>query len=346
MRYVFDSHTGGASVPTPLHTRPTPRIALIIPALNEAENLARLIPALFRELAGNDWNLEAVVVDDGSEDDTAAQIDSLARHYPVSLVQLSRNFGKESAISAGLAYTDADAVIIMDADGQHPPAIARQFIVQWQQGYDVVIGQRQHRNDDPLWRQAASGLFYRMVQRSSRLPIVSGAGDFRLLDRRVVDVLNALPENDRFMKGLYTWAGFRCSQVPYAPQPRAHGESRFDRSGLTSLALSALTSFGHSPLRPLLLLGFMLLLPAFIWTGINGAEQLLGSHAPGSTQWIGAILLWVVGLQLASLGIAGEYLHRILRESKRRPGYVVSNQQDYFRRATEQQTESGRERAS
>ncbi len=341
MKQAFNTDTTPALNTARLHPHsnlPVKQVTLVIPAYNEADNLSQLIPRLFEQLQSDQWQLDLLVVDDGSEDDTRACIIQLANHYPVSLLQLSRNFGKESAISAGLAQTDSDAVVILDADGQHPPAIVREFITLWQQGYEVVIGQRQHRNDDPLWRRVASGLFYRMLQSNSKLPIVSGAGDFRLLDRRVVEVLNALPESDRFMKGLYSWAGFRHCQIPYSPQPRQNGESRFASSGLLDLALSALTSFGRSPLRPVLYLGCLILAPAIGWTAINSASALISHHLPDSGQWIGALLLWVISLQLLGIGVIGEYLHRILRETKQRPSYVVAHHHRSLRsRLTKQQ---------
>lgn len=298
-------------------------LACILPAFNEAQNLPTLIPTLAHSLADLCDQLTLLVVDDGSTDDTAAVALLLAQDYPVELLQLSRNFGKENAITAGLDHVDADAVIIMDADCQHPAAVLREFVMQWQQGADMVVGLRCDRSDQSGWRSLASRFFYRLLSLSTNVSIRSDAGDFRLLDKRVVSAIRQLPESNRFMKGIYSWVGFNTCEVSFTPAKRHAGHTHFNGKRLLALALDGLTSFSNLPLRLASAIGALVSLSA-IGYGLFILLQTLfeGVSLPGwATLTVGITLLG--GIQLLAIGILGEYTGRIFAEVKQRPLYIV-----------------------
>lgn len=303
-------------------------VACLLPAYNEAGNLPQLVPMIVHALKGVVDQLTLLVVDDGSKDNTAAVALQLAKDYPLELLQLSRNFGKENAITAGLDYIDADATIIMDADCQHPTSVLREFIVQWQGGADMVVGIRRDRDDQNRWRGGASRIFYRLLSRSSDTDIHPNAGDFRLLDRRVVDALRALPESNRFMKGLYSWVGFSVREVEFSPANRATGKSHFTWAHLVALALDGLTSFSSIPLRFASIVGALVSLSSISYGLFIFLETLVtGSDLPGWAT-LTVSITFLGGVQLLSIGILGEYVGRIFSEVKNRPHYIV---RQYYR---------------
>ena len=225
-------------------------ISCIVPAYNEAENLPRLVPLVAQALEATGHPFEIIVVNDGSADDTSAVLAGLCEiHAPLRALDLSRNFGKEAALTAGLDAARGDAVILMDADLQHSPDLIGQMLQHWYEGAEVVYAVRRNRQDEGLFKRLGTRLFYGMVNRGARFRIPPDAGDFRLMDRRVVAALRRLPERNRFMKGLYAWAGFRHVALPYTPQERHAGRTHYSKWRLLNLALDGLTAFSTWPLR-------------------------------------------------------------------------------------------------
>ncbi len=305
----------------------TALISVVIPVLNEAQGvqplLARLVPELDRLRL--DW--EIVFVDDGSVDNTLELIRAARHSEPrIKAVSFSRNFGKEIAIAAGLRYARGDAVVIMDADLQHPPEMIDQFVAKWRAGFQVVYGERLDRASEGAVRRVFSEAFYKTFNALSKCDIPQGAGDFRLLDRRAVDAMNALDEKSRFNKGLFSWIGFRSVGVPYAVADRVHGPSRWSFRSLLRFALDGLTSFSTLPLRVWSLLGLALSLTAFASALVVLVRTLVyGADVPGFPSLIISVMIFA-GVQLISLGVLGEYLGRVYEEVKARPLFVVAEE--------------------
>ena len=304
-----------------------PSISCVMPAYNEAASLPDVLAPVLAALKALSPRVELVVVDDGSRDDTVAVMRRLCAAEPaLRLVQLSRNFGKEAALTAGIAAARGEVVVLMDADGQHPPALLADMLRHWQGGADVVYAVRSTRSDQSALHRRLVGAFYGIVNWRSRVRIPRDAGDFRLLDRRVVDALLALPERHRFMKGLYAWVGFPSAALDYEPLPRHAGESRYGLSGALGLGTTGLLAFTAAPLRVLGLLGVALALAAlgygawvvveYFWRGIN---------VPGyATLVVG--MMFLSGVQLMSVGLLAEYVARIYDEVKQRPLFLVADE--------------------
>lgn len=301
-----------------------PVLSVVVPAYNEAGALASTLDMIARHLAALVPHYEIVVVDDGSRDATAQIAADCAERLPVTLVRFSRNFGKEAAISAGLQHARGDVVVCMDADGQHSADLLGTMLTHWHEGWDMVYAVRADRAQQGLFNQIGSKLFYRMMNMGGRLDIPPNAGDFRLMDRRVVDALLALPERQRFMKGMYAWVGFRSIGIPYTPLPRAAGETTFNRLNLMRLAWTGLTSFSVLPLRMASLIGLLLSSIAFAYgLYIVVEKMLLGVDVPGWPTVVVSIMFFS-GVQLLFIGVLGEYLARVYEEVKGRPPYVVA----------------------
>jgi len=237
-----------ASMPLPARN-PRPRISCVVPAYNEARNLGPLLMGLSERLSALSDQWEVIVVDDGSRDATAAAILSWLIRPGVRYVRLSRNFGKEAALTAGIDRAVGDVVILMDADLQHPASLIPQMIEAWCHGADMVCAARASRADEGMAKRWGTALFYAMVNRDSAVQIPVDAGDFRLMDRRVVDALKSLPERNRFMKGLYAWVGFETTVIPYTPLARHSGTSSYSLRKLARLAFTGITAFTNAPLR-------------------------------------------------------------------------------------------------
>jgi glycosyltransferase involved in cell wall biosynthesis len=300
-------------------------MSVVLPAYNESLNLATLLPDLAAQLHGLADQLELLVVDDGSSDDTALLVQGLIQQgLPLRLLRLSRNFGKEAALTAGLDAADGDVVITMDSDGQHPIATLLEMLPAWREGFDVVYAvQRGRRESQSAARRGYTRLFYWLMQRGSRFELPADAGDFRLLDRRVVLALRSLPERARYMKGLFAWVGFRARAVEFVPAERAHGETNFGLSRLLSLAITGLTAFSKVPLRLVSMLGIVVSLGSLcfgLW--IVAEKALLGNPISGFAT-LAASITFLAGVQLLCLGIIAEYLGRVFDEVKRRPLYLV-----------------------
>ena len=301
-------------------------LSCVIPCRNEAGNLDLLLPQLCDLLPQLAQAWEVILVDDGSTDHTAAVMRDWSDLPGFRVLQLSRNFGKEAALTAGLDAAAGEVVVMMDADLQHPPALVREMLGHWRGGADVVYAVRKDRSDEPLFKRAGTHLFYKLLNRFDKVKVPEGAGDFRLLDRRAVDALLALPERNRFMKGLYAWIGFNAVAVPYVPQPRAHGRSQFSLAKLLALSIDGLTAFADWPLRIVGAIGSMLALMAFGYGGWLTLEYMLYGHPVSGWTTIVVVLMLFFGLQMIFLGIIGEYVARIFQEVKGRPLYLVKRE--------------------
>jgi glycosyltransferase involved in cell wall biosynthesis len=310
-------------------------ITVVIPVLNEAANLNGLIERLSPILDGLGARWEVLFIDDGSSDETLGVLKALnLRDLRITAISLSRNFGKEIAIAAGLRYARGDAAILMDADLQHPPEVLAQFIDRWREGYQVVYGQRVDRAADGPLRRAFSRAYYRMFNALARTDIPDGAGDFRLLDRCAIDAMNRIGETSRFNKGLFSWIGFRTIGVPYATAPRTSGTSKWSYRRLTRFALDGLTSFSTLPLRVWSLLGLAISLTAFAYSIIVLVQTLvLGVDVPGYPSLIISVMFFA-GVQMISLGVIGEYLGRVYEEVKARPLFIVAEEIGLSQEAT------------
>lgn len=299
-------------------------LAVVVPAFNEGEGLAAFHARLAAVLDGLDLDSTVVYVDDGSRDDTWAVMAALAAGDPrVVRARLSRNFGKELALTAGLDLADADAVVVIDADLQDPPELIPEFVARWREGFDVVYGTRAERQGESWFKRATAAAFYRLIGRISATPIPADTGDFRLLSRRAHEALKGLRERHRFMKGLFAWVGFRQTALVYQRDPRHAGSSKFNYLKLWHFAVEGITSFSAVPLRLATWIGVATALAAFVfgvWVVVKAA--LFGDPVRGYPSLM-AVVLFLGGVQLLALGIIGEYLGRLFMESKQRPLYLL-----------------------
>jgi len=305
-------------------------LSIVVPLYNEAGGLARLhqrlsdLATTLRQRYG--LSCEVVYVDDGSQDDTLTIARSLgAETLDVQVVSLSRNFGKEAALMAGLDHARRGAVLFMDGDGQHPPALVEQLVRHWiEDGHDVVYTAKANRDNESLPRRVAVHGFYALINWGARQKIPEDAGDFRLLSPRAVAALRQLPERNRFFKGLASWIGFRQMRVDYEPEPRAHGVTTFNVMRLLGLSIEGLTSFSVAPLRFASLLGVLLASGAFLFgLSIVWETWTTGKSVPGYPSLVVG-LMTIGGVQLIMIGIVGEYIGKILSELKARPIYFVA----------------------
>ena len=301
-------------------------ISLVVPVYNEEESIQTFIDTIDKELEPLRDKLQIVFVNDGSRDKTRQVIESVIKTEPrVTLVNLARNFGKEAAMTAGLFHARGDAVVPMDVDLQDPPKLILEFVRLWQEeGYDTVYGVRTDRNADTPMKRLTAGGFYRLfnaVSTTTRIP--ENAGDFRLMDRRVVEVIKQLPERNRFMKGLFAWAGFNSIGVPYERPARAAGETKFNYWKLWNFALDGFFSFSSWPLRVWSYIGAGVALLSFIYMLVIITKVIFfGIDSPGYASLM-CVILFLGGMQLISIGVIGEYLGRMFLEVKQRPVFVI-----------------------
>lgn len=267
---------------------------------------------------------ELLFVDDGSRDGSAEYLTRQATgNATIRIIRLSRNFGKEAALTAGLDYARGEAVVILDADLQDPPELIPEMVAQWRQGADVVLMQRQSRAGESWFKRTTAHLFYRLLQHLSRSHIPVDTGDFRLMSRRAVEALKQLPERNRFMKGLFAWVGMPTVLLKYDRAPRAAGTSKWDYLGLVQLAIEGITSFSISPLRWAMGLGILAaLIGAAFGLWIIFKAVILGDPVQGYPSLI-AIITFLGGIQLLAMGIVGEYVGKTYIEAKQRPNYLV-----------------------
>ena len=303
-------------------------LSVVVPMLNEERGLQPLVDRLrpVLESLGLDW--EIVFVDDGSTDGTLAKLKALnAQDRRLKAISLSRNFGKEIAIAAGLRYAGGDAAVLMDADLQHPPELIPDFVQRWRAGFAIVYGQRIDRDTDSFAHRWAARAFYAAFHKLSGTTLPEGAGDFRLLDRKAVDAMNRMRERVRFNKGLFAWMGFSSVGVPFQVPPRqGSGGSRWPRRQLLRFALDGIASFTTIPLRVWSYLGLVISFFAFCYAMVFLVKTLLyGTDVPGFPTLIISVMFFA-GVQLISLGVIGEYLGRMYEEIKGRPLFLISEE--------------------
>jgi dolichol-phosphate mannosyltransferase len=303
---------------------PAPALSVVVPCYNEEESLGQLVQrvtAACTACIGDDFEL--VLVNDGSRDRTWPIMTALAQRHPhLTLVNLAGNYGHQLALSAGLQVCRGDAVLVMDADLQDPPELLPQFLDRLAEGHDVVYGQRVTRAGETVFKRATASLFYRTMQRMVDVPIPRDTGDFRIMTRRVVDHLNAMPERYRFIRGMVSLIGFSQVALPYEREARFAGQSKYPLRKMLAFAFDAITSFSTVPLRLTTYLGFIAGALGVVTLGWVFACYLLGRTLAGWTSLAGIVLI-IGSLQLVMLGIFGEYLGRMYMESKRRPLFII-----------------------
>lgn len=305
-------------------------ISILIPCYNEALSLPILIPKL-EDIANNlkqyDW--EILCVNDGSKDNTLEVLRELRQIYNrVNYIDLSRNYGKENAMLAGFDYVKGDCMVIMDADLQHPPHVILQMLEKWEEGYDDVYASRLTRGKESWLRKKLSLLYYRILQRSTRLEVLPNVGDFRLLDRRCINALKQMRENNRYTKGMYCYIGFKKTYVTFETEDRIAGESSMNYKTLINLAIEGILSYTTVPLRIATLIGVLTSLFAFIYMLVVFIKTLLYGDPVQGYPTMMIVILFLGGIQLLALGILGEYIGRIFTETKNRPVYFVRTYND------------------
>ena len=299
-------------------------ISVVVPLYNEELNIDYLFERLLSVLSHLDMRYEIVCVNDGSKDNT---IGCLIEHHHqnprIKVVNLSRNYGKEIALSAGLDYANGNAVIPIDADLQDPPELIAELVEKWREGYDVVYATRRSRQGESWVKRFTANIFYRTIDGLSQVPIPRNTGDFRLLDRRVVDALKQMPERTRFMKGLFAWVGFKQTSVIYDRPSRYKGKTKWNYWKLWNFAIDGITSFSFLPLKVWSYVGLLVAIPSFFYASYLVIRTLIyGIDFPGYASIMVAVL-FLGGVQLVSLGVLGEYLGRVYEEVKGRPLYLV-----------------------
>ncbi|MEQ9366756.1 MAG: glycosyltransferase family 2 protein [Leptospirales bacterium] len=304
---------------------PAPRVSIVAPMYNESAVLGEFYRRTVAVLEKHRISFEILCVDDGSRDDTALQLRDLARRdRRIKLIRLSRNFGKDVALSAGLDYAQGEMIVPIDADLQDPPELIPAMLEKMGEGYDVVYARRTRRLSESLTKRVTARLFYATIGAIGDIAIPPNVGDFRVFNRRVLNALVGLKERRRFMKGLFTWVGFRQYALPYVREARAAGATQWNYWKLWNFAIEGITSFTIAPLRIWTYLGLVLALGAFVYASILITRVLLyGIDVPGYASLM-VVTLFIGGIQLINLGVLGEYLGRIFEEVKGRPLYIIS----------------------
>ncbi|NWO05086.1 MAG: glycosyltransferase family 2 protein [Alteromonadaceae bacterium] len=306
-----------------------PTLSIIVPVHNEADVIPTLLKRLTLVCRKEKMATELLFVDDGSQDNSVALLLQARRWCPeIRVLQLSRNFGKEAAVTAGLSHAKGDAVILIDADLQDPPELIPQMLAEWRKGADVVLMKRRSRAGESWFKKLTASLFYRLINRISDAPIPVDIGDFRLMSRRTVDALNQLPERNRYLKGMFAWVGMPTVTLEFDRDPRMAGQTKWNYLKLLHLAMEGITSFSTRPLRIALVLGLL----AAGAGGFFGLWEVLktlvvGVSTPGYASMI-AIVTFLSGVQLLCVGLLGEYVGRIYMETKQRPVFILAEDSD------------------
>ena len=302
----------------------TPLLSVVVPCYNESDALDPFFARLCPVLEPLDCRCEVIAVNDGSRDDTLSRLRDYQTQLPyLRVIDLSRNFGKEAALTAGLDHAQGDAVVVIDVDLQDPPELIRDFVAQWQAGYEVVYGARADRSTDTWLKRNTARAFYWVIRRLSRVSIPRDAGDFRLMTRPVVDALRHLREHHRFMKGIFSWVGFRQTAVYYQREARSAGETKFNYWRLWNFALEGITSFSQVPLQVATYVGMLIALGALVYGFSLIVYFLMGGETVAGYPSLMVVMLFLGGVQLMTLGVMGEYIGRIYNETKQRPLYVI-----------------------
>lgn len=300
-------------------------ITLLIPAYNESESLQHLIARLDKVTADiPKYRFNYLFINDGSTDNTLSLLKEISGNHPlVSYLDLSRNFGKETAMLAGLDYAEGDAVIILDADLQHPPEIINEMIKHWEDGFEDVYAIRERSKDNNKIRNFISEAYYKALQKMTREKIYMNVGDFRLLDQKCVLALRELRETERYMKGMYGWIGFRKKEIHYREEDRIAGETKWKTSDLFKLAIDGITSYSTVPLKIWSYIGLLISLISFIFLFFEIVKTIIYGTSPSGYPTLLAAVIFLGGIQLISLGVIGEYLGRVFIETKGRPPYFI-----------------------
>lgn len=319
-------------------------ISVVVPLYNEEDNIDYLFDRLLSVLDRLNTSYEIICVNDGSKDNTiGCLIEHHYRNPAIKVVNLSRNFGKEIAMTAGIDRASGAAVIPIDADLQDPPELILELVAKWQEGYDVVNARRRSRRGESWLKRFTANAFYEIIGRMSRIPIPRDTGDFRLLDRRVVDSLKQMPERNRFMKGLFAWVGFKQTTIMFDRDPRLKGKTTWNYWRLWNFALDGITSFSLIPLKVWGYVGLMLSLLSLLYASFLVIRTLIfGIDVPGYASLMVAVL-FLGGIQLLTLGIVGEYVGRIYEEVKKRPLYLVRESYGFDGDAGERQNSNSRD---
>lgn len=304
-------------------------LSVVVPAYNESEVLQDFYAELSKSLESVNMDVEVIFVDDGSTDDTYERLQGLQeKESRIVIVELSRNFGKEAAVTAGLDECKGDAVIVIDADLQDPPSLIPQLIEKWREGIDVVYAQRTARQGDSWLKKVTAAGYYRLMQRVGPVRIPENTGDYRLLSRRAVDALLELRETHRFMKGLFTWIGFPQAAVTYVREPRVAGKTKWNYWALWNFSIEGITSFTVAPLKVASYLGLCVALVAFLFGSFIIFDTLVHGNPVEGYPSLMVVVLFLGGIQLMAIGVVGEYLGRIFNETKQRPLYFIKARKD------------------
>jgi dolichol-phosphate mannosyltransferase len=303
----------------------TPEYSVVIPIFNEQEVLPALFDRLTVLLEHLDGQGEVILVDDGSEDESLAHMmDVAARDGRFKVLQLSRNFGHQIAITAGLDFAAGNAVVVMDADLQDPPEVILELAQRWREGFDVVYAVRRERAGEKPFKRKTAAAFYRLLRKLSDVDIPADVGDFRLVDRRALEAYKTMREDDRFVRGMFSWIGFRQVGVSYDRDPRYAGDTKYPLRKMLQFAVNGIVSFSNAPLRLALTLGFIVSLASFVYGFVAIILKLVGTFTvPGWTSVI-FVTSFLGGVQLMVLGVIGEYVGKAYKEAKKRPLYVIS----------------------
>jgi polyisoprenyl-phosphate glycosyltransferase len=315
------------TLPAPFQiARPkTPLISLVVPVFNEEEAIGLFLAEVDKALPAKAFDVEIVFVNDGSRDATLTVLTASAqKDQRLVVLNLSRNFGKEAALTAGLEHATGDVLVPMDVDLQDPPEVIPRMLEKWREGYDVVLAARASRRSDGAMKRTSAGWFYRVFNYVSHNPIPANVGDFRLMDRAVADAMMQLGERNRFMKGLFAWTGFPTATVEYARAERAVGETKWNYWKLWNFALDGIISFSTAPLKVWTYVGLLVAIGAVVYATVIILRTLMfGIDAPGYASLM-VVVLFLGAIQLVSIGIIGEYVGRLFIETKQRPLYVLS----------------------
>jgi glycosyltransferase involved in cell wall biosynthesis len=305
-----------------------PSIDIIVPVFNEQDVIPMFKKRIQAVMQSCDVQWRVIFVDDGSSDDSLAVMKSIHEsNSQFGYLSLSRNFGKEYAVTAGLDHASADAAVVIDVDLQDPPELIPDMVAEWHAGFDVVYATRKARHGESMAKKTTANMFYRIINSMSKIDIPKDTGDYRLMSRRAYLAVNKLRERNRFMKGLFAWVGYKQKQLYFEREPRAAGESKWNYSKLWRFALDGITSFSYMPLRFATWIGMTVAVFAFIYGAIIIAKTIiLGSDVPGYPSLM-VVVLFLGGIQLTALGIIGEYLGRMFNESKQRPLYLIDEYQ-------------------
>ncbi len=300
------------------------KMTILLPAYNEEESMNDLKKGMDQVVKDNpDYDWQFLMINDGSTDHTLEKMAELCNENPqYHYIDLSRNYGKEIAIMAGLDYAESDAVIIMDADMQHPIDVIPEMLRYWEEGYEDIYAQRQH-SDESWLKKTTSKVYYKILQKATNIPIQKDTGDFRLLDRKCIDALKKMRETDRNNKGMFSWIGFKKKGIYYQQRQRQHGKTKWSYYKLLNLALTGITSFTTTPLRFASIFGIVVSLLAFLYLVYIVIKTLIYGDPVQGYPTLMVTILFLGGIQLIALGIIGEYLSHIFNETKKRPGYFI-----------------------